>query len=404
MTTVSGGRGRRLAVALLVFATGIFTLTAVVAGFLRAKVLDTDHYVDTVSPLAYDPAIQTAVADALTRAVMARVDVERAASELLDTVGDAENRGPLATAALRSVPALLEAQSEQLVRGVATTLVHSDAFPRLWTTANRLAHRGLVATVTGIDDGVVRVNTDGVVSLSLDPLVDEVVERLDRRGFALADRDIDARTEFVLIDSDELAQAQRAVRLLDRAAIVLAAAALVCALSAILVAGNGFRRRAIIAVVVSVVVSMVVLAVALLIGRGIYLDHVRSQSMSPEVARIFFDTVVGPLRVSMRVLVVVAAVVGLGAFLTGPSAPASWVRATADRVGDRLRRGQSGPVSRFVASNLGWVRATVLIVAATVLVFWDYPTVRVAVVIALVTGVVLLALELVARSGRGATG
>ncbi|MGY0500257.1 hypothetical protein ACWZHB_17350 [Nocardia sp. FBN12] len=378
---------------------GIFTFAAVIAGFLRAQVLDTDHYVDTVAPLAADPAIQTAVVDALTRSVMSRVDVERLASDLLDTVGDAENRGPRVTAALRSVPALLAAQSEGLVRNAVSALVHSDAFPELWNAANRQAHRGLVAAVTGIDEGALRVQA-GVVSISLTPMVAELVDELDSRGFVLADRAIDLPTEFVLAESDDLAQAQRAVRLLDRAAIVLAAVAVGCALSAVLVAGNGFRRRAILAVAAGVLVSMVVLAVALLIARRVYLEHVPAQSISPEVARIVFDTLVGPLRMSMRVLAVSAAAVGLGAFLAGPSAPASWVRATAGRVGDRLRRGEGGPVSGFVAANLGWVRGAVLLVAAAVLLFWDYPTVRVAVLIAVVTGVVLLALELVARPRR----
>lgn len=402
MTTASGGRVRRIAVALLVCVTGIFTLAAVIAGFLRTEVLDTDHYVDTVAPLAADPAIQTAVVDTLTRSVMTRVDVEQLASDLLETVGDTENRGPRATAALRSVPALLAAQSETLVRNAASALVHSDAFPELWNAANRQAHRGLVAAVTGVDEGAVQVDTDGVVSISLTHMVDKVVDELDSRGFTLADRSIDLPTEFVLVESDDLAQAQRAVRLLDRAAMVLAAVAVGGALSAVLVAGNGFRRRAILAVAASVLVSMVVLAVALLVAGRIYLDHVPAQSVSPEVARTVFGTVVGPLRMSMRVLAVSAAVVGLGAFLVGPSAPASWIRATADRMGERFRRGEVGPVARFIASNLGWVRGAVLIVAAAVLLFWDYPTVLVAVLIAVVAGVVLLALELVARPRRAA--
>ncbi|MFD8099736.1 hypothetical protein ACFV24_09375 [Nocardia fluminea] len=392
---------RRIAVTLLVCVTGLFTLTGVVAGFLRAEVLDTDHYVDTVAPLAQDPVIQTGVVDALTRAVMARVDVEGAVSDLLESVGDAGDRGPVATAAVRSVPALVAAQSEDLVRDAATAVVHSDAFPELWNGANRQAHRALVAAVTGVDEGVIQVDTTGVVSISLDRMVDRVVDALDSRGFELADRSADVRTEFVLFESDELAKAQRAVRLLDRSAIVLAVAALACALSAVLLAGNGFRRRAILAVAASVLVSMVLLAVALLIVRGIYLDHVGTAS--PEVARAVFDLVVGPLRVSMRVLAVLAVVVGLGAFLIGPSAPATWVRATADRLGDRLRRGEVGPVSGFIASNMNVVRGAVLIAAAAVLLFWDYPTVRVAVLIALVTGVVLVVLELVARPRRRAT-
>ncbi|MGW6423850.1 hypothetical protein ACWF82_14325 [Nocardia sp. NPDC055053] len=385
---------------MLVVATGLFTLTAVVAGYLRAEVLDTDHYVETMAPLADDPVIQNAVADALTRTVMARIDVESAASGLLESIGDPESRGPLVAALVRSLPSMVAARSEELVRDAATALVRSDAFPRLWNAANRQAHRALVAVLTGVDSGLVQVDTGGVVTISLDQMLDEVGDELDSRGFALADRVVDLRSEFVIFESDELAKAQRAVRLLDRLAIALEIAALACAIGAVLVAGKGFRRRAILAVAASVLVAMVVLAVALMIARGVYLDHVSARDLSEDVARTVFDTLLLPLRVSMRVLAVLGALVALGAFLAGPSASASWVRTSADRVLDRLRRGERGPVAGFVAANIGWLRSAVLIVAATVLVFWDYPTARVAVLIAVVAGVALVALEIIAGPRR----
>ncbi|MGW6724446.1 hypothetical protein ACWF9G_00950 [Nocardia sp. NPDC055029] len=403
MTGDSGGRVRpfrRIAVVLLVVVTGLFALTAVVAGYLRAEVLDTDHYVETMAPLADDPVVQNAVADALTRTVMARIDVESATSDLLESVGDAEDRGPLAAALVRSLPSMLAARSEELVRDAATALVRSDAFPRLWNAANRQAHRALVTALTGKDSGVVQVGAGGVVTISLDQMLDEVGDELDSRGFALADRVVDLRSEFVIAESDALAKAQQAVRLLDRGAIVLAVAALACAIGAVLVAGTGFRRRAILGVGASVLVAMVVLAVALMLARGVYLDHVSAHVVSEEVARTVFDTLLHPLRVSMRVLAVLGALAALAAFLAGPSAPATWVRTTADRVLDRLRRGERGPVSGFVSANIGWLRYAVLIVAATVLVFWDYPTVRVAVLIAVVAGVGLLVLEIVAGRRR----
>lgn len=402
MTGDSGGRVRlvrRIAVVLLVVATGLFTLTAVVAGYLRAEVLDTDHYVDTMAPLADDPVVQNAVADALTRTVMARLDVGSEASGLVESVDDAENRGPLVAALVRSLPSMLVARSEELVRDAATVVVRSDAFPRLWDAANRQAHRGLVAAVTGVDTGVVRI-ADGVISISLDQMLDEVGDELDSRGFALADRVVDLRSEFVIIESDELAMAQRAVRLLDRTAIVLEVAALACAIGAVLLAGNGFQRRAVLGVAASVLMAMVVLAVVLLIARDVYLDHGAAHVISAEVARTVFDTLLLPLRVSMRVVAVLGALAALGAFLAGPSAPAAWVRTTADRVLDRLRRGERGPVSGFVAANIGWLRYAVLIAAATVLVLWAYPTARVAVLIAVVAGVALLALEIVAGPRR----
>ncbi|MEU3010733.1 hypothetical protein [Nocardia asteroides] len=399
MTDDSGDRvglGRRIAVALLVCATGLLTLLAVVAGYVRAELLDTDHYVDTMAPLAEDPAVQSAVADALTRAVMGRLDVESATAELLESV-ERENRRPAVQAILRSLPALVADETEDLVRDASNALVHSDGFPRLWTAANRQAHRALVAAMTGKDEGAVRIGTDGVVTLSLEPMLTEVATRLENRGFAMADRLTGLRSEFVLIESEELAKAQRVVRLLDRLAIVLGVAALGCAIGAVLVADRTRRRRAILYVAVSVLVSMVVLGVALVVARTIYLDHLPVRETSIDAARVVFDTLAEPLRTSMRVLAVLAALVAFAAFLAGPSKPAVRVRAGADRLLDRVRRGERGPVSRFVTANIGWLRYTVLILAAAVFVFWDYPTVRVGILIAAGAAVALLILDVLGR-------
>jgi hypothetical protein len=41
---------------------------------LRSEVLDTDHYVATVAPLASDPAIQAEIADKVTQQITDSVD------------------------------------------------------------------------------------------------------------------------------------------------------------------------------------------------------------------------------------------------------------------------------------------------------------------------------------------
>ncbi|MEV0333046.1 hypothetical protein [Nocardia sp. NPDC050717] len=338
MTGDSGGRiplHRRIAVVLLVVATALLTLVAVVAGYLRAQVLDTDRYVDTVAPLAADPAIQSAVADTLTEAVLARIDVAGAAADLGQAIRDPDERNPLVALTLRNLSSVLGTYTEDLIADAARTLVHSDAFPRLWTAANRQAHRGAVAALTGVDSEVVRTDAPGVIAISLDPMLAEIGDELDSRGFVLPEREFALGTEFVIVDSPELARAQRAVRILDRGAIAVALAALACALGAILVAGNGFRRYTVIALGVGVVVAMAVLAVSLLIARSIYLERVPARE---GVARAVYDTVLHPLRVDAGVTALIGALAVVAALLAGPSAPAVRLRAVSRRTLGRLRR------------------------------------------------------------------
>ncbi|WP_280345204.1 hypothetical protein [Nocardia neocaledoniensis] len=342
MTGDSGGRiplHRRIAVLLLVVATGLLTLVAVVAGYLRAQVLDTDRYVDTVAPLAADPAIQSAVAETLTDAVLARIDVEGAAADLGRAISAPDERNPLVALTLRNLPSVLGAYTEDLIADAASTLVHSDAFPRLWTAANRQAHRGAVAALTGVEGGVVRTDTPGVIAISLDPLLAEIGDELDSRGFVLPEREFALGTEFVIVESAELARAQRAVRILDRGAIALALAALACAAGAILVAGTGFRRYTVIALGACVMVAMAVLALSLWVVLPVYLEQVSARD---GVARAVYDTLLHPLRVDAGVTASVGALAVVVALLAGPSRPATRLRATGRRMFDRLRRPAPG--------------------------------------------------------------
>src|SRR5690242_14447420 len=65
---------------LLVLGCGLAVL-ALVAVWLRTTLLDTDRYVQTVAPIAAQPAVQNAVADKLETAIFARVDFAALARE-----------------------------------------------------------------------------------------------------------------------------------------------------------------------------------------------------------------------------------------------------------------------------------------------------------------------------------
>ncbi|MFC4124759.1 hypothetical protein [Nocardia rhizosphaerae] len=338
MTGDSGGRIpllRRVAVSLLVAAAALLMLLAVVAVVLRSQLLDTDNYVATMAPLADDPAVQSAVADALTEAVLARVDVAGAAADLGAAIENPSERNPLVALTLRNLSSVLGTYTEELAADAAATLVHSDAFSRTWVIANRQAHRGVVTVLTGGEGGVVRTDSPGVVTISLDPMLAEIGDELDSRGFVLPDREFELGTEFVLFESPELAKAQRAVRLLDQGAIAVTLAAVGCAIGAVLLAGSGFRRRAVLAVGAGVLLAMGLLGVVLLVARMVYLDRVR---MRDDVAAAVFGTIAHPFWVALWVTAAFGVLLVAVAYVAGPSVRAVRVRATARQVLARIRR------------------------------------------------------------------
>ena len=78
------GGGKAL---LLVLGCGLAALS-VVAIWLRTTLLDTDRYVDTVAPIAAQPAVQDAVADKLENAIFTRIDFAALAREALPERAD----------------------------------------------------------------------------------------------------------------------------------------------------------------------------------------------------------------------------------------------------------------------------------------------------------------------------
>jgi hypothetical protein len=308
----------------------------------------------------------------------------------------------------------IAAGADNLIRQATDRLLASDRFQTAWVEANRLGHTGLVTVLTGREGDVIAV-TDGKVVLRLDGLAQEVLAAVDRQfGTDLASRipaerlDID----FVLVDSAQLADVQSAVRMLDRLSwfSVLLALGFLAASVAVAVAAE--RRRAVLRVGVGVAVSMLVLYLGFALGRELYLTNLPSGVERPEVAAVMFDTLTRLVLQGVRLLFVVGVVLLAGAWLLGPSSAALRLRGLWDRV---LGRGASmtgeavdlGPVPAWLSAHLAAVRWVTVGLAVLVLLWWDRPTGKVVLLLALVTLAVLGVVQLLAgaahRPGDDAT-
>ncbi|MFF2088284.1 hypothetical protein ACFVVM_31260 [Nocardia sp. NPDC058176] len=390
-------RARFVAAILLLVLTGVLVLGTVAARYVRSELLDTERYVATVAPLATDPTVQDAITDRVTAAIMAQLDVAGLTTDLADTLAEdrADNASPRVRAALASLPVLLTAQTEDLVRETTESVVRGDRFAQLWTTANRAAHTAVSGVLTG--SGPLEVDAEGTVRVPLDQVAAEVRTRLHDRGFTLADEIPTPRVELVVFEDPRIAQAQRLTRVLDRADDLLPLAALLTATAAIAIAPATRRRQAIALLGAVLLGTMTLLALAIAFGRHRYLDAV---PLDPAVARTLFDTLVDPLRVGLRAVAVLGLVLTLGAILAGPSRLATALRSGAATALGHVGPDSAGSVSRAVDRNARALSWGVLLVAALTLVFWSAPTPIVVVVVAGVAVVALLAIQAVARPAR----
>jgi hypothetical protein len=152
---------------------------------------------------------------------------------------------------------------------------------------------------------------------------------------------------------------------------------------------------------VSLAVAMALLAVAISIGRSIYLGAVPPDALSPEAAAVLIDTLLLPLRTTLRAVFVLAVVIALVGYLTGTSGSAFAVRAAYGKAINTLRAPKGGrspyAIESAVARSRIPLRVLIIAIAVMTLVFWKYPSGVVVVVTVLLAVAALLVVELVAR-------
>ncbi|MFF9768569.1 hypothetical protein ACF1GT_18475 [Streptomyces sp. NPDC014636] len=401
-------RFRALAAAVLIVLGCLLAPLAVVAAWAADEVGDTDRYVATVAPLASDPAVQNAVADRVTDALMTRIDLPALLADAAP-----QDRPRLRKALGGRLGDSLEGAVRSFVHDKARAVAASDAFRTVWTQANRGIHSSLDKALTGAGGGAVQLKGD-TVALDLGPLVDRVKQRLVAAGMTAAGRIPAVHTDFTLVRSEQIGKAKTYVRLLQIAGNWLPVLAVLLVAAGVLLSVR--RRRALVAGCLGVAVATGVLGVALRVFRVLYLDRLPAD-VSQDAAGAVYDALTHFLRTSVRMVVALAVVVALGAWLTGPGRHAGlvrrlWtsgigaVRATADRAG--LRTGPVGPLVRRYRTWLTWI-----LVALSLLVYllWPFPTGWVVVGIALcllfllaVTEFLAAAPDTVERASAGAPG
>jgi hypothetical protein len=385
------GRGRRVLAAVLVVVACVLGPLAVTAIWLRNALLDTDRYVETVTPLASNPAIIDAAAADVTTTLFERVDVEREIREALPERAEFL-ASPLA-AGIRAV-------AEQ----AAVRALESDVFENVWVEANRVAHNQVEAVLTG--GGKILSTADGRVTLDLSAIFVEVRELLSDRGVTLFDSiPIDRLAlRFELFDASQLEQAQRGVDVLNTLAWVLPFVVVGLFAAGVWLARD--RRRTAIFGGIGLAISMAVLALGIGLGRSYYLDAVTSPSLPRDAASATFDTLVRFLRQGVRFVLAFGLVIAAATWVTGPGRVAARLRTTVSEVvgglGDQAeaRGWDFGPFGRWVYRYRMPLRIAGVLVVLLFLVFAYRPSATRLLVLTLLLLLYLGAVQFVSRAAK----
>ena len=399
----AGGARRRLSwrtpVSIVLIVLGcVLGPVAVLAVWAGNEVSDTGRWVATVEPLIHDPAIQNVLTDRITTEVTSQLNLEGTVNQ---AAAQLDQQG------LPRISSLLQTFGPQITSAV-TGFIHSTVHriisgPRvakLWVQVNTVAHQALVKVLSGEGNGAISTQ-NGQIVLNLGPFIAVVKQDLIDHGFSLASNIPAVSPTVALFQAKDLGKAQAGYRLIRTLKIVLPILMLALLAAGVYVARK--RRRALIGAALGLAASMLVLAIGLLIARSIYLNSVPPSVLPGDAAAAAFDAMVHFIKITLRVVLAVALVVAIGAFITGPSHTAiqtrsalksgtGWVRNFGERRGV-----STGPVGEWTYAHRRGLRIGVVALFALIFVFWGHPTGLVVIVLAVLLLVALGLIELIGR-------
>lgn len=364
-------RSHSAAIALIVIGCALLPL-AVLSAWVHRVVYDAGEYVDTVGPLADEPAIQRAVARRTTAELSRLADVDRFLADLPPEV--------------QQFDPVLRSGLDELIDNVTLDLIRSDEFQQIWRDLNQDAHPQLKFLLSGEGDAPGLKTEGDQVVLDLEPLVRELAGRLRDLHIPGLTRDrlhdIDAR--IVIVQSSSLDTTQGLVRLLDHLAYVLPLAILACFGGAIALSRN--RRRALMGTAVAFAFTSGVLLATIGAARRLYLNFLSDTGVSKSAAREAYDVLVAFLRSAFTIGFLVGAVVALGAWFAG-----------------RERRAERSAAElaarRYVVAHRSGLRAAILLGALALFLWLEHPSPLGLLLIVVLVVVVLVGISAVARNG-----
>lgn len=393
-------RGLSVLSGILVVLACVLAPLSVVSVWADRIISDTDQYVETVAPLAEQPEVRAAVADQVTTAVLANLDVDKVTGDALDALASQDNVPRAAAAAIPGLRAALVNGIEGFVRDQVVRILATPEFATVWAQVNRTAHEQVVNLLEGNQGGA--VTTEGnAVTLDLAPVVAEVRTQLVDQGFSLADRIPTVHKSFVLVQSDSVTKAQWAYRALNTLGTWLPVIALALLVVGVLLARDS--RRALLRGGLGLAASMIVLGAALAIARTWYVNETPADVLTSGAAGEVFDTLVRFLRTGLRAVGVFGLVLAIAAFLSGSSTAAVGVRRGFTQGIGSLRHGaeaagwQTGRVGSWTFAHRMALRITAAVLAGLLLMFWSRPSAWVVLGIALLFVLVLAVIEFVGR-------
>jgi hypothetical protein len=382
------------AVLALILGLGLLPLGTVTYWGHRT-VTDTERYLETMQPLAYDEDVQDSLSIFLTEKIEEQVDPEALVNQLF--AGLIEQYP-----ALKALVPVVSGAIDSLIAQVVDRLVRSDQFKQLWDLANTAAQKGLMAILEGRDDGPVSLEGDAVV-LDISSIIDQVKQGLVDRGFAAAANINvpEADRQIVLLEAPQLAQIRTIYSLTSPIAVALFFIAILLLVLAVVLARR--RPRMVAWAGGGAAAGGLLLIVGLGIGETVFVNTLDGTPFE-KASQTFYDQLLKFLYNGAYAIVVLGIIVlAVGLYLCG----ARWaveLRAAVNNLADDVARNiPAGPITSSgasVAAHARWFRVGVGVIFTIIVIIGNDLSVARTIWGALIALVLLAVIQVWAAAGR----
>lgn len=334
---------RKIAVGVLVVLAVVALVASVSVSWVKTTIQNEDQFVATLEPLPQEEAVASVIALRVADGIVGASDVEVWVAENLP-----DGLKFLSVPVTESITAV--------IAGAANEVIVSDAFGSVWSAALRATHRAASAVISG--NGGVLESEGGVVSINLDEIAGAVIDRVESTGLELPDNDVEIGS-IVVYEDGQLATVQSLAQAIDTLGWFLPLMALILIAAAIWLSRD--RRRTTAFLGFGTGIGLVVSLIVLSYGRNYVVNAIEDVTRQ-QAAGDAWDLVLNRLYQMMWAALILALIVGIVAWVMGPSARATHTRAWASGTIQRWRQPAEDRPNEFTNFVADW-KPTIEVVA-----------------------------------------
>ncbi len=311
-------RSRQVISWVLIVLAALLIPVSVISTWAIRTVTNTDHYVETMAPLARNTAITNQLAT-------------KATDELFSTHIVQDKIAGLLPAKAKPILVPITNEVKQYVHGVALKFFQSPQFGKLWDALNRHTHEAVVDVLEGKTSPLLeRVEKGGQIAVNVSPALNNIIDKLNQKGITLFNplkaisSNSDKGLGLTIVTKDQVHKYSALFNTIVQLGWAVPIAAVVIGLASILVAVD--RRKALLRASLGVGLVTLLFLAALSTGRNFFLNEASGHNLHREVAAAVWDTLLRFLKTDFRWMLLVALIVALLAWVFGPARYAVWIR------------------------------------------------------------------------------